>query len=323
MIGYLARRLAQSIVVLFGISFISFGIFQFAGDPIRANYNVQELTQDQITELRERMGLDEPFYVQYANWLGDVAQGDFGLSYRQRLPVMQLILERVPATVELATLALFSGTLLGIALGVWSAVRPRSASAKAVIVTSLLGISTPTFVVGLLLILLLSIALGWLPPFGRGETVTILGGWDTGLLTASGWRHLVMPVVTLGLFQIGVMARLTRSGMLEALSQDYVRTARAKGLRSGPVVVKHALRNVLIPVITVLGMSYGELIAFSIVTETIFQWPGLGLLLLDAVFAADRPVVVAYIMLTAIVILGLNLIVDLLYAVLDPRIRYA
>ncbi len=321
MLGYLLRRILQSIVVLFAISFISFAIFQFAGDPIRANYNVQELTQDQIVELRERMGLDEPFYVQYGHWLQAVARGDFGLSYRQRLPVMQLILERVPATVELASLALLAGTLLGIALGVWSAVRPRSVSAKAVIVTSLLGISTPTFVVGLLLILLLTITLGWLPPFGRGETVN-LGGWETGLLTASGWQHLIMPVVTLGLFQIGVMARLTRSGMLEALSQDYVRTARAKGLRSGRVVYKHALRNVLIPVITVLGMSYGELIAFSIVTESIFQWPGLGKLLLDAVFAADRPVVVAYIMLTAVVILGLNLLVDLLYAVLDPRIRY-
>lgn len=321
MIGYLARRLLQSLVVLVAISFISFGIFQFAGDPIRANFNVQELTRDQIAELRERMGLDEPFYVQYWDWLGDVAQGDFGLSYRQRLPVMGLILERVPATVELASLALLSGTLLGIALGVWSAVRPRSVSAKAVIITSLLGISTPTFVVGLLLILLLTITLGWLPPFGRGETVN-LGGWETGLLTTSGWRHLIMPVVTLGLFQIGVMARLTRSGMLEALSQDYVRTARAKGLRSGHVIYKHALRNVLIPVVTVLGMSYGELIAFSIVTESIFQWPGLGKLLLDAVFAADRPVVVAYILLTAIVILGLNLLVDMLYAVLDPRIRY-
>ncbi|HED04131.1 MAG TPA: ABC transporter permease [Candidatus Fraserbacteria bacterium] len=321
MAGYLLRRLLQSVVVLFSVSLISFVIFQYLGDPIRTNYNPQELTRQRVVQLRRELGLDQPFYLQYAHWLERALHGDFGLSYRQRLPVMQLILERAPATLELATLALFSGTLLGLLLGIWSALHPRSLSAKSAIVTSLLGISTPTFVVGLLLILLFSVSWHWLPPFGRGTTVS-LGAWRSGLFTLSGWQHLIMPVITLGLFQVGVMARLTRSGMLEVLAQDYVRTAWAKGLSSTQVVGKHALRNVLIPVITVLGMSYGELIAFSIVTESIFQWPGLGNLLLHAVFSSDQPIVVAYIVLTSLLILSLNLVVDLLYVALNPRIRY-
>jgi len=349
MLAYLTRRLAQSCVVLLLVSFVCFVIFQYLGDPIKANFNPQDLNAERAAELRQRLGLDQPFYVQYVRWLGRAFHGDFGLSYRQHLPVMKLIAERAPATLELATLSLVLSTALGILLGLWSALRPRSLSAKGTMVVSLLGISMPTFVVGLLLILTFSILpdslhawqplvarTGWpawlqswqplswwpkWPSFGRGQTVMI-GGWRSGLLSASGWQHLIMPIITLGIFQIGVMARLTRSGMFEALAQDYVRTAWAKGQSASVVVVKHALRNVLIPIVTILGMSYGELIAFSIVTETIFQWPGVGKLLLNSVFKADQPVVIAYIVLTSLVILALNLAVDLIYLALNPKIRY-
>jgi len=334
MTSYLTRRLLQSVFVLLVVSFISFFIFQYIGDPIRANYNPQELTEERVQEIRRELGLDQPFYVQYARWLGRALQGDFGNSYRQRLPVLQLLISRVPATLELATLALVISTSLGVLLGMWSALRPSSLWAKGTMVVSLFGISTPTFVVGLLLIWLFAVipaglpqSFPWelwpqLPSFGRGKTVELAGFWRTNFLTLDGLRHLILPTITLGLFQVGVMARLTRSGMLEVLGTDYVRTAWSKGLRPALVVSKHALRNVLIPVVTILGMSYGELIAFSIVTESVFQWSGLGNLLLDSVFNADQPIVVAYIILASVTILTLNLLVDLIYLVLNPRIRY-
>ena len=341
MVPYLARRLLQSVLVVLCVSFICFVIFQYLGDPIRANYNPQELTAERVEQLKRQLGLDQPFYVQYVRWLQRALQGDFGLSFRQRLPVLQLILDRVPATLELATLSLVLSTGLGMLLGMWSALRPRSMMARGSMALSLLGISMPTFVVGLLLILLFSILpaqlhgwqpfaawdwkpLAWwpkLPAFGRGETVS-LSGWRSGLLTADGWEHLVLPMITLGMFQVGVMARLTRSGMLEVLSQDYVRTAWAKGLRASAVISKHALRNALIPIVTILGLSYGELIAFSIVTESVFQWPGVGKLLLTSVFDADQPMVVAYILLASLTLLALNLTVDILYLALNPKIRY-
>lgn len=349
MVVYLTRRLLQSVIVLFCISFICFVVFQYLGDPIRANFGSQDITTEKAQALKHRLGLDQPFYVQYAVWLGNVFRGDFGLSFRQRLPVLELLRKRFPATFELATLSLVSSTLLGVLLGMWSALRPRSWFAKSSMVVSLLGISMPTFVLGLLLLLVFAVLplglwawqpflewswlpgplqtghpLAWwpkFPTFGRGQTVTVLG-WKSGLLTADGWRHLVMPIITLGVFQVGVMARLTRSGMFEALSQDYVRTAWAKGLRPSRVIAKHALRNVLIPVVTILGLSYGELIAFSIVTESVFQWPGIGKLLLDSVFNADQPMVVAYILLAAVAILLLNLMVDVAYLYLNPKIRY-
>lgn len=349
MAAYLMRRVLQSMIVLLIVSFICFVVFQYLGDPIRANFNPQEMNAQSAEILKHRLGLDQPFYVQYARWLGRALQGDFGLSFRQRLPVLDLLLKRAPATLELATLALVLSTLLGMLLGVWSALRPHSLLAKGSMVVSLLGISMPTFVVGLLLMLAFAVLpqslqawapfvglvgvpevvqgfhpLAWwpkFPSFGRGQTASLLG-WQSGLITADGLRHLVLPTITLGAFQVGVMARLTRSGMFEALSQDYVRTAWAKGLRPVRVVTHHALRNVLIPVVTILGLSYGELIAFSIVTESVFQWPGVGKLLLDAVFSADQPMVVAYIFLAAGVILALNLAVDLAYLYLNPKIRY-
>lgn len=321
MVSYLFRRVLQGCIVLLCVSFICFAIFQYLGDPIRSNYNVQELTAERVEQIKKQLGLDQPFHVQYVRWLSRVLHGEFGLSYRQRLPVLPLILERAPATLELATLSMILGVLFGMVLGVWSSLRPRSWAAKGTSVISLLGISTPTFVVGLLLILAFSVTLHWLPSFGRGETVA-LGSWKTGLLTWSGWEHLLMPVITLGAFQVGVMLRLTHTGMIESLSQDYVRTAWAKGSGVGRVVLRHALRNALIPIITMIGLNYGEMIAFSIVTESIFQWPGLGNLLLQSVFASDQPIVVAYIVLAALTILTLNLLVDLAYLVLNPKIRY-
>lgn len=364
MLGYLSRRFLQSIVVLLVVSFICFVVFQFLGDPIRANFGSQDITAEQAENFRRQLGLDQPFYVQYGLWLyrvigeptfsGDFPfihfqQPNFGKSYRQRLPVFELIMNRLPATIELATLALVISTLMGILLGMWSALRPKSLLGRSTMVVSLLGISMPTFVVGLMLLWFFAVLprdlwewmpfVGWgwlptdvqdwkplswwpkLPTFGRGDTAD-LWGWKTSFLTADGWNHLIMPVITLGVFQVGVMARLTRSGMFDALSQDYVRTAWAKGLSSFKVIAKHALRNVLIPVVTILGLSYGELIAFSIVTESVFAWPGVGRLLLDAVNSADQPMVVAYIFLSAFVILSLNLMVDVAYLFLNPRIRY-
>ena len=364
MLGYLSRRFLQSIVVLLVVSFICFVVFQFLGDPIRANFGSQDITAEQAENFRRQLGLDQPFYVQYGLWLyrvigeptfsGDFPfihfqQPNFGKSYRQRLPVFELIMNRLPATIELATLALVISTLMGILLGMWSALRPKSLLGRSTMVVSLLGISMPTFVVGLMLLWFFAVLprdlwewmpfVGWgwlptdvqdwkplswwpkLPTFGRGDTAD-LWGWKTSFLTADGWNHLIMPVITLGVIQVGVMARLTRSGMFDALSQDYVRTAWAKGLSSFKVIAKHALRNVLIPVVTILGLSYGELIAFSIVTESVFAWPGVGRLLLDAVNSADQPMVVAYIFLSAFVILSLNLMVDVAYLFLNPRIRY-
>lgn len=364
MLGYLSRRFLQSIVVLLVVSFICFVVFQFLGDPIRANFGSQDITAEQAENFRRQLGLDQPFYVQYGLWLYRVIgeptfsrdfpfihfqQPNFGKSYRQRLPVFELIMNRLPATIELATLALVISTLMGILLGMWSALRPKSLLGRSTMVVSLLGISMPTFVVGLMLLWFFAVLprdlwewmpfVGWgwlptdvqdwkplswwpkLPTFGRGDTAD-LWGWKTSFLTADGWNHLIMPVITLGVFQVGVMARLTRSGMFDALSQDYVRTAWAKGLSSFKVIAKHALRNVLIPVVTILGLSYGELIAFSIVTESVFAWPGVGRLLLDAVNSADQPMVVAYIFLSAFVILSLNLMVDVAYLFLNPRIRY-
>jgi ABC-type dipeptide/oligopeptide/nickel transport system permease component len=365
----------QSVFVLLIVSFICFVVFQYLGDPIRANFGSQDITQERAEELEVMLGLDQPVYVQYGLWLykiigkphlnydeaGNIQppfiafdQPDFGLSYRQRLPVMSLIMQRLPATLELATLSLVISTFLGVLLGMWSALRPRSLFAKSTMVTSLLGISIPTFVLGLLLIFLFSVwpsefwifnirawepFAGWLwlpewaqvlkpmawwpklPSFGRRGTVDWFG-WESSLFTFQGWSYMILPMITLGFFQVGVMARLTRSGMFEALSQDYIRTAWAKGLRPVIVIGKHALRNVLIPVVTVLGLSYGELIAFSIVTESVFEWPGVGELLLTSVFQADQPMVIAYIFLAAFVILMLNLLVDVMYLFLNPKIRY-
>jgi len=321
MIAFIFRRLAQLIGVLLAVSFLGFYIFQFFGDPVLAVVGYRYANPKVIAEARERLGLDKPIYVQYLRFLGKAFRGDFGTSYTKIRPVTAVIAERIPATGELVLLATIVALLLGGTFGVIAGVKPHSALSKMASVSSLFGISTPTFVVALLLIIVFAVSLGWLPSSGRGETIRV-GFWSTGLLTADGWRHLILPVMTLALHQFAMILRLVRAEMLEELSHDYVRTAWAKGLPRLRVICAHALRNALIPVTTVVGLQFGEMLGFSIVTETVFQWPGLGKLLIDTLYASDSPVVVVYIMFMAVVISLINLIVDIGYAFLDPRISY-
>lgn len=321
MFAYIVRRLAQSIIVLLAVSFICFIIFQFTGDPVLTLAG-RYATQKQQEEVRRTLGLDKPFYVQYLVFLGNASHGDFGLSYVMQVPVLKLILERLPASMELALTAMLISLVLGISLGVVSSLYPRSLMSRGIMTGSLFGISLPTFLVGILLILVFAVTLRFLPPFGRGRVVRVVGKWRTGFLTVDGIRHLLLPAFTLGMYQLAVLLRLTRGGMLEVLQEDYVRTAWAKGLSQRVVMFKHALRNVLIPVVTIAGLQMGQLIAFSIVTESIFQWPGAGKLLLISMYETDFPVIVAYVMLTAAIILTLNILVDILYAVLNPKIAY-
>ena len=320
MLSYITRRLLQGIIVLIGVSLISFIVFQYLGDPVLSIVG-RNATQKQIEEVRERLNLNEPFYVQYFLFLKDAVRGKFGKSYVKERPAINLILARFPATAELATTAIVIAVTLGISLGVVVSVRPKSLLSRLVMAGSLFGISIPTFLTGLLLILLFAVYLGVLPPFGRGETVN-LGFWRTGFLTISGWKHLILPAFTLGLYSLAMLLRLTKAEMIEVLSEDYIKTARAKGLRSSTVIFKHALRNGLAPVLTMAGLQFGQLIAFAIITETIFQWPGMGRLLLSSIYNNDRPIIVTYIILAALIILLLNLLVDILYAFLDPKVQY-
>jgi len=279
-------------------------------------------TQAQQEEVRIKMGLDKPFYVQYFVFLKNALRGDFGLSYVAQTPVIGLILERLPASIELAISAMLIALIFGIGLGVLVSLNPRYFINRLIMAGSLFGISLPTFLIGILLIMIFAVKLGFLPTFGRGEVIKIAGNWRTGFFTIDGLRHLILPASTLGIYQLAVLLRLTRGGMLEVLREDYIRTAWAKGLPPKIIIFKHALRNALIPVVTMAGLQFGELIAFSIVTESIFQWPGAGNLLLTAVYETDHPVIVAYVMITSILILGVNLVVDILYGYINPKIRY-
>ena len=271
--------------------------------------------------VRKTFGLDRPFYVQYTRFIANAAQGKFGKSFVSRVPAFGLIMERFPATVELATSAVFIAFTMGVGLGVLVSLKPYALRNRFIMAGSLFNISIPTFLTGILLIMVFAVYLGVLPPFGRGETVTI-GFWRTSFLTWSGITHLILPAFTLGMYQLAVLLRLTRAGMREVLTEEYIKTAWSKGLPPRKVIFKHALRNALIPVVTMTGLQFGELIAFSIVTETIFQWPGMGNLLLISIYESDQPVIVTYIMLAALIILSLNIIVDVLYAYLNPKIRY-
>lgn len=290
------------------------------GDPV-ITLAGRYATFDQIEEVRRSLGLDQPVYVQYFRFLGNVAQGNFGISYVTRVPALGLILERFPATFELASTALILSFIVGVALGVLVALKPYAPRNRLIMAGSLGGISIPTFLMGILLIMIFAVYLGILPPFGRGET-TQVGFWRTGLLNLNGLSHLILPAMTLAMYQLAVLLRLTRAGMREVLTEEYIKTAWAKGLPPRTVIFKHALRNALIPVITITGLQFGELIAFSIITETIFQWPGMGNLLLTSIRENDQPVIVTYIMLAAVVIITMNIIVDILYAVINPKIRY-
>lgn len=307
-------------VVLLAVSFICFLIFRFTGDPVLMLAG-KYATQQEREQVRVAYGLDRPFHVQYVNFLGNALQGNFGKSYISQVDALDTILERFPATFELALTAIFISMAAGVLLGVVVSIRPKSPLSRLIMAGSLGGISIPTFLMGILWVMLFAVYLEWLPPFGRGDTVQI-GPWRTGFLTLEGLKHLIMPALTLSGYQLAVLLRLTRAGMREVLSEEYIKTAWSKGLSPFTVIVKHALRNVLIPVVTIAGLSFGELIAFSIVTESIFQWPGMGNLLLVSIFENDHPVIVTYIMLAACIILVINILVDLLYAWLNPKIQY-
>jgi len=319
MLAFIVRRLVQAILVMLTVAFVAFLLFQYVGDPV-AQMLGQDATPEDRARLRTELGLDQPFFVQFAAFVGNAAQGDFGLSLRQGRAVSTLIKERLPATLELSFAAAIIAILVGIPAGVYTALRRNSWFAHALLAASLVGVSLPTFLIGILFILVFAVQLGWLPSFGRGDTVA-LGWWTTGLLTAKGWQHLILPSITLSLFQLTLILRLVRAEMLEVLRTDYIKFARARGLTNRAVHFGHALKNTLVPVITITGLQLGGIIAFAIVTETVFQWPGMGLLFIQSVQFADIPVMAAYLCLIALVFVLINLIVDLLYFAVDPRLR--
>ena len=319
MLAFILRRVVQSLVVLLVVGLVAFSLFRFVGDPVD-NMLGQERTQEDVARLREQLGLDQPFPVQYLRFLEGAMQGEFGISYRQGQEVSAIIAQRLPATLELAFVSAVFAVTLGIGLGIYTAIRRGGMLANVVMTGSLIGVSLPTFLIGILLIYIFSVELGWLPSFGRGEVVD-LGWWSTGFLTESGRRALILPAITLGLYQMTLIMRLVRTEMLEVLRQDFIRFARARGLRERSVHFRHALKNTLVPVITVTGLQLGAIIAFAIVTETVFQWPGVGLLFINAIQFVDIPVMAAYLMLISVVFVGINLIVDLLYFAIDPRLR--
>ena len=301
------------------VAFVAFLLFQYVGDPVLFMLG-QDATAEQITNLRRDLGLDQSFVIQFWNFLINAAQGEFGISLRQGAKVSKLIADRLPATLELAFIAAGMALLLGIPMGVYAALKRDTWMSQLLMTVSLLGVSLPTFLIGILLILVFSVVLGWFPSFGRGDAIR-LGWWSTGLLTAKGWHHIALPALTLAIFQLTLIMRLVRTEMLEVLRMDYIKFARARGLSSRAIHFSHALKNTLIPVMTITGLQLGGLIVFAIITETVFQWPGMGLLFIQAVTFADVPVMAAYLCLIALIFVVINLIVDLLYFVVDPRLR--
>jgi peptide/nickel transport system permease protein len=321
MFAFILRRLAQAVIVMVSVAFIAFMLFQYVGDPVVFLLG-QDATAEQIRELRADLGLDKPFFFQFAAFLGNAVQGEFGLSLRQGAKVSRLIAERFPATLELSMVAALLALLIGIPMGVYAALKRGTFTSQLFMTVSLLGVSLPTFLIGILLILVFAVNLGWFPSFGRGE-VTQLGWWSTGLLTAKGWHHITLPAITLAIFQLTLIMRLVRAEMLEVLRTDYIKFARARGLTNRAVHFGHALKNTLVPVMTITGLQLGGLIAFAIITETVFQWPGMGLLFLQAINFADLPVMSGYLILIGVIFVAINLSVDLLYLVIDPRLRVA
>ncbi len=319
MFAFILQRLLQAVVVMVSVALIAFMLFQYVGDPVVFLLG-QDATPAQIRELRADLGLDKSFVVQFGNFLANAVQGEFGLSLRQGAKVSRLIAERLPATLELALVAAVLALALGIPMGVYAALKRGSVVSQLFMTISLLGVSLPTFLIGIMLILIFAVWLGWFPSFGRGDVVQI-GWWSSGLLTAKGWHHIVLPAITLAIFQLTLIMRLVRAEMLEVLRTDYVKFARARGLSDRAVHFGHALKNTLVPVITITGLQLGALIAFAIITETVFQWPGMGLLFIQAVTFADIPVMAAYLCLIALIFVVINLVVDLLYFAVDPRLR--
>jgi peptide/nickel transport system permease protein len=319
MFKVLASRLGQAALVMLVVSAVSFVMFRYVGDPV-ASMSRENATIEEKAELRRSLGLDQSPVTQYSRFLGRTLSGDLGISYRNQRPVTELIAERLPATLELVIVATFLSLALGIPLGVLCALRPDGAAARLVQAVSLIGISTPTFVTGIVLILVFAVILGWLPSFGRGQVVD-LGWWSTGFLTWSGLKSLILPGITLALYQLTLIMRLVRSEMIDVLSTDYIRFARARGLPTRYIHFRLALRNALMPVITVTGLQIGSLIAFAIVTETVFQWPGMGLLFIQAVSFVDIPVMATYLLFVGLIFVIINIVVDILYAMVDPRLR--
>jgi len=319
MLDYIVQRLVQAVFVMLVVALISFSLFQFVGDPVN-NMVGQEATEAQREALRERLGLNDPVPLQFANWVGNAVQGEFGISYRMGKPVDELIADRLPATLELVFLSAVLALVLGVPMGVYTGLNRDSWLSRFFLTISLVGISLPTFLIGILMILIFGVWLGWLPTFGRGGLVD-LGLWETSLLTAEGWSHIIMPAFTLALFQLTLIMRLVRAEMLEVLRTDYIKFARARGLSQRAINFGHALKNTLVPVITIMGLQIGALLAFSIITETVFQWPGMGLLIIQAIQFADIPIMSSYLVLVALFFVTINLIVDLLYYVVDPRLR--
>jgi peptide/nickel transport system permease protein len=319
MIAFVIRRLLQSIAVMLTVGLIAFSLFNYVGDPIN-NMVGQDTSLADRAELREALGLNDAFVVQYGRYLVRAAQGNFGISYRHRRPVAQLIAERLPATLELSIVAAILALVIGVPMGVYTGLHREGFISKLFMTVSLIGVSLPTFLIGILLILLFGVVLQWLPTFGRGDVVQ-LGWWSTGFMTPSGLKALIMPSITLALFQMTLIMRLVRSEMLEVLRTDYIKFARARGLTERAVNFGHALKNTLVPVITITGLQLGSIIAFAIITESVFQWPGMGLLFIQAINEVDIPVMASYLMMIAFFFVAINLIVDLLYYVVDPRLR--
>ncbi|QAA94827.1 ABC transporter permease [Pollutimonas thiosulfatoxidans] len=319
MFGFVARRVVQSVFVMLTVGLIAFSMFRYVGDPIN-NMVGQDTTMEQRAEMRKQLGLDDPFLVQYFRFVKNAIQGDFGMSYRQRRPVSELIQSRMPATLELSFVSALMALFCGIPMGIYTALRRKGFLSRSFMTLSLIGISLPTFLIGILMILFFGVMLRWLPSFGRGEVVQ-LGWWSTGFLTKSGWQSLIMPAFTLALFQMTLIMRLVRAEMLEVMQTDFIKFARARGLPERMINFRHALKNTLVPVITITGLQLGSIIAFSIITETVFQWPGMGLLFIQSISAVDIPVMAAYLLLIAFFFVIINLIVDLLYFAVDPRLR--
>jgi peptide/nickel transport system permease protein len=319
MFAFILRRLFQAAIVMVAVAFIAFLLFQYVGDPVTFMLG-QDATPQQRAQLAHDIGLDQPFYVQFVHFLANAVQGEFGLSLRQGAKVSRLIGERFPATLELSVVAGIIAVVVGIPMGVYAALRRGTFLSQVFLTFSLLGVSLPTFLIGILLILVFAVLLGWAPSFGRGDVVKI-GWWTTGLLTRDGWAHIVLPSITLAIFQLTLIMRLVRAEMLEVLRTDYIKFARARGLPDRAIHFGHALKNTLVPVMTIIGLQLGTLIAFSIITETVFQWPGMGLLFIQAVTFADIPVMGAYLCLIALIFVVINLVVDMLYFAVDPRLR--
>ena len=319
MLTNLVKSLLQALMVMLAVAFLSFSMFRFVGDPV-ANMAGQEATVNDRAELAKELGLDQPFIVQFGKFIVNAAQGDFGISWKQARPVKSLIIEKLPATLELAVLSALFALILGLIFGIYTAIYKDTFLSQIILSLSLIGVSLPVFLIGIGMMYVFSVELKWLPSFGRGEVVQI-GFWSTGLLTASGLKSLIMPVITLGIFQLTLIMRLVRAEMLEALRADYIKFARARGVPDRVIWFKHALKNTMIPVVTIAGLQLGSVIAFAIVTESVFQWPGLGYLFVNAVQFVDIPVMSAYLMFVAFIFVLTNLTVDLIYLWLDPRLR--